>query len=75
MCFKKFKNKKIDVCVGDVLVDKVWGDNALEIIQISKNRKEIRYKFLKIRGKDILNSGIHDMSKEFLVENYDFILK
>jgi hypothetical protein len=64
MCFKKFFEgfKRFDqtgsfiepeLHVGDVLVDKVWGDNVLEITQISKNGKEARYKYLKLDGKDI----------------------
>lgn len=64
--------KEPDIHVGDILVDKIWGDNVLEIKQISKDGKQVRYKFLKIDGKDFsMTSGIHSTRKTYLVTNYD----
>jgi hypothetical protein len=46
--------------VGDILVDRTWGDyNKIGIVKVSENKKEVMYKFLIIKGNDAPYGGTY----------------
>jgi hypothetical protein len=65
---KKFS--KPEIKIGDRFVDKIWGDTVIEIVAISLNKKELRYKFLKTNGNSTPFSTICSIAKWFVLEKY-----
>jgi len=64
------QNSQPIVSINDIFVDVTWGDTKLQICQLHKSQPLVRYKFLMVDGKPILNSGLHDMDMSFLLSHY-----
>lgn len=65
--FKILFNDVPEPSVGDILVDKVWGDyNKIEIVRISENKKEVLYKFLKVKGTTAISGDSYSGNWKYL---------
>jgi hypothetical protein len=61
----------ISLKIGDKLVDKVWGDTEIEILAISKDGSQCRYRFTKIDGKLNLLNNVYSNAKITLMSCYE----
>ncbi len=62
-----------EVKIGDIFVEKIWEDTELKIVAISKNKKEVRYIYTKIKGDKIIASNICETSVEYLLFTHEKI--
>lgn len=70
-----FFKPKLKPEIGIRLVDKTWGRdwNEIEIIAISNNKKEVKYRFVRIHGEkavDIVTDPYVSNWKYGILENY-----
>lgn len=50
-------NKELKDYIGKEFKDKKWGDTIIEIIAVSNDQLDVRFKYIKIRGKDMIQDG------------------
>jgi hypothetical protein len=58
------------VKIGDIYVDDEWQDTEIEIIQLHRDGKKVRYKYLKIDGEPIVTNSVYTMKIKYLLEDY-----
>jgi hypothetical protein len=72
-----FKNNLPEPKVGDILINKTWGAlTKIEVIEVSKDKKEIMYKFITVKGLKANSGSTYTGSwKYLLMDTYDLVEK
>ena len=66
----KVEERKVEVRIGDVFIDNDWNDTLIKVVRINESATQVRYIFLKIDGRKIIDSDKHTISIDFLTTNY-----
>lgn len=68
-------NIEIKDCIGKQFKDKKWGDTVIEIVAISGDLKDVRFKWIKIRGNDMIQDkyNITESSVRLIEQEYTLV--
>jgi hypothetical protein len=62
--------EKDQVKIGDIFVDDEWQDTVIEVVQLNRDGKKVRYRYLQIDGKPIKSKSVHTIKIKYLLEDY-----